>query len=95
GKILPVIVVHAGALNAFCTNDRYKEKYKTDNPNLKLISELKNFGARFIACGQAMAFKKFTKEDMLPEVKISLTAQTVLSGYQLKGYVLYSLSERK
>jgi intracellular sulfur oxidation DsrE/DsrF family protein len=95
GKILPVIVVHAGALNAFCTNDRYKEKYKTDNPNLKLISELKNFGARFIACGQAMAFKKFTREDMLPEVKISLTAQTVLSGYQLKGYVLYSLSERK
>jgi intracellular sulfur oxidation DsrE/DsrF family protein len=95
GKILPVIVVHAGALNAFCTNDRYKEKYKTDNPNLKLISELKNFGARFIACGQAMAFKKFTKEDMLPEVKISLTAQTVLSGYQLKGYVLYNLTEKK
>ncbi|MDN3655911.1 DsrE family protein [Ferruginibacter paludis] len=94
-KILPVIVVHAGALNAFCTSERYKEKYKTGNPNLKLISELKNIGARFIACGQAMAFKKFAKEDMLPEVKISLTAQTVLSGYQLKGYVLYNLSERK
>lgn len=95
GKILPVIVVHAGALNAFCTNEHYKEKYKTDNPNLKLINELKNFGALFIACGQAMAFKKITKEELLPEVKISLTAQTVLSAYQLKGYVHYDLSEKK
>jgi intracellular sulfur oxidation DsrE/DsrF family protein len=94
-KILPVIVVHAGALNAFCTSTRYKEKFKADNPNLKLIADLKNIGAHFIACGHAMAFKKFTKEEMLPDVKISLTAQTVLSGYQLKGYVLYNLSERK
>ncbi len=82
-------------MNAFCTNVHYKEKYKLDNPKLKLIGDLKNTGTRFITCGQAMAFKKINKEDLLPYVKISLTAQTVLSGYQLKGYVHYDLSERQ
>lgn len=90
-KIIPVIVVHAGALFAFTTNTFFKEKYKVDNPNLKLINDLKNIGAKFIACGQAMAFLDLKREVMLPDVKISVTAQTVLSHYQLKGYVLYKL----
>jgi intracellular sulfur oxidation DsrE/DsrF family protein len=92
-KIIPVIVVHAGALHAISTNEHYKEKYKLDNPNLKLISDLKNLGARFIACGQAMAFHNIKKEDLLPDVKVSLTAQTVLSSYQLKGFVWFDLSD--
>ncbi len=91
-KITPVIVVHGGALNAISTNEHYKDRYKTDNPNLKLIKSLEQqLGAKFIACGQAMSFFKFKKEDILPEVKISITAQTVLSSYQLKGFVKYDL----
>jgi intracellular sulfur oxidation DsrE/DsrF family protein len=89
-KIIPVIVVHGGALYAIVNNAAYQKKYKLDNPNLKTIDELeKKTGAKFIACGQAMAFFEVKKEDLLPEVKISLTAQTVLSHYQLKGYVKY------
>lgn len=89
-KIIPVIVVHAGALYAIVNNAAYQKKYKLDNPNLKTIDELeKKTGAKFIACGQAMAFFEVKKEDLLPEIKISLTAQTVLSHYQLKGYVKY------
>ncbi|MEO7764997.1 MAG: DsrE family protein [Ferruginibacter sp.] len=90
-KIFPVIVVHAGALNAFTNNEVYKEKYKTDNPNLKVIKELEALGTRFIACGQAMAFVDVKKESLLPVMKVSVTAQTVLSNYQLKGYVLYQV----
>ncbi len=88
-KIFPVIVVHAAALNAITTNKYYKEHYKIDNPNLKVIKDLVNIGAKFIACGQAMAFFDVNAEDLLPQVKVSLTAQTVLSSYQLKGYVKY------
>lgn len=60
-----------------------------DNPNIKLINDLTNIGAKFISCGQAMAFFDIKKEDLLPMVKVSLTAQTVLSFYQLKGYIKY------
>jgi intracellular sulfur oxidation DsrE/DsrF family protein len=88
-NIKPVIVVHAEALKAISTNVYYKEQYKLDNPNLKIFNELKNLGAKFIACGQAMTFFEVKKEDLLPDVKVSLTAQTVLSSYQLKGYVLF------
>ncbi len=93
-RIFPVIVVHGTALDAISTNKAYQSKYHSDNPNLALLDNLEKLaGAKFIACGQAMAFFGFAKDDLLPEVKISLTAQTVLSGYQLKGYVLYKINE--
>lgn len=88
-KIIPVLVVHGPALKSFCNNAYYQEHFKTDNPNLKVISDLKNLGAKFIACGQAMNFVNIKKEELLPDVKVSLTAQTVISSYQLKGYLLY------
>ncbi len=88
-NIKPVIAVHAGALKSFTTNKYYQDKYKIDNPNMKLFDDLKKLGAKFIACGQAMTFFDVKKEDLLPDVKVSLTAQTVLSSYQLKGYVLF------
>ena len=90
-KIFPVLVIHAGALYAFTKNAVYKEKYKTDNPNLKLISELEALGTRFIGCGQAMVFLDIKRDALLPVMKVSVTAQTALSNYQLKGYVLYQL----
>lgn len=86
-KIKPVVLVHAKGLEAICNNAYYQEHYKTDNPNLKLIKDLENAGAKFIACGQAMAFFSVEKKDLLPEVKVVLSAQTILTSYQLKGYV--------
>jgi intracellular sulfur oxidation DsrE/DsrF family protein len=88
-KLFPVILVHGPALNAFTTNTFYNEKFKKDNPNLKIINDLEALGAKFIACGQAMQFFDVPKEALLPLFKVSLTAQTVLSSYQMKGYVKY------
>ncbi len=95
-RIMPVIIVHGMSLNAIGTNEMYQKKFRTDNPNIAVIHDLiQKAGARFIACGQAMAFFGFKKENLLPEVKVSLTAQTVLSNYQLKGYVHYDISDVK
>jgi len=86
-RIFPVIVVHAGALHALKNNEAFQKKYKMDNPSIPLINDLKKMGAKFIVCGQAMQFVDIKKEELLPDIKISLTAQTVLTHYQLKGYV--------
>ncbi len=95
-KIIPVIVVHGEALVSISNNSNYQKAYNLNNPNISLINDLVNkTGARFIACGQAMAVQEVNKEDLLPGIKISLTAQTVLSNYQLKGYVLYKINEVK
>ena len=87
-----VIVVHAGALFALMNNDKYKRKYGVDNPNIPLIKELQDFGAKIIVCGQAMTFLRLEKEDLVPGIKQALTAQTVLSTYQLKGYTYYNVT---
>lgn len=90
-KIIPVIVIHGPGIEAVMTNESYKKKHSIDNPNLQIIEDLKNARAKFIVCGQAMAFFEATKEDLLPDIKISLTAQTVLSNYQTQGFVLYAI----
>jgi len=84
-KISPVIVSHGSALYALSNNEYYQKHFKKDNPNIKLINELKSIGTKFIVCGQAMTFHEMKIEDFLPDVKLSLTAQTVLTHYQLKG----------
>ena len=93
-NITPVIVVHGPALFPLYNNNNYKKKYKVDNPNISVLQELiSKTGVKIIACGQAMAFLDVKSEDMMPEVKVSVTAITVLSNYGLKGYKLYSISE--
>jgi len=86
-----VLVVHAGALYAFMNNEKYKRKFGVDNPNITLIKELQDFGAKIIVCGQAMTWFRLEKEEMLPGIKQALTAQTVLSTYELKGYKFYNV----
>jgi intracellular sulfur oxidation DsrE/DsrF family protein len=57
-----------------------------------LIKELQNFGVKFIVCGQAMTFLRLEKEDLVPGIKEAISAQTVLSMYELKGYKMYDVS---
>ena len=90
-KMDVVIIVHAGALFALLNNDKYKQKYQVDNPNIALIKELQDFGSKFIVCGQAMTFLRLEKEDLLPGIKEAISAQTVLSMYELKGYKFYDV----
>lgn len=86
-----VIVVHGSALYAFLNNEKYKIKYNRDNPNIPLIKEFTDNHVRFIACGQAIYFFGLEKEFFVPEVKVALTAQTVLSTYKSKNYIHYDL----
>jgi intracellular sulfur oxidation DsrE/DsrF family protein len=94
-NIIPVIVIHGPGLDAVKTNEAYNKRHKIDNPNLALVNDLENIGAKFIACGQAMAFFGVERADLLPEVKITITAQTVLSNYQSQGYTLYAIVPQK
>src|SRR5665647_2561829 len=85
--IHPLIVVHGPSLFSIENNETFKAKFKKDNPNNQLIQDLMKNGAKFIACGQAMNFLDVKKEELYPGVKVSLTAQTVLSNYIGQGYV--------
>jgi intracellular sulfur oxidation DsrE/DsrF family protein len=81
-----VVIVHADALYALLTNEKYKKKYGIDNPNIPVIKELLNYGVKIIVCGQAMTYYNLEMEDIVPGIKQALTAQTVITSYQLKNY---------
>ncbi|HTH56997.1 MAG TPA: DsrE family protein [Cyclobacteriaceae bacterium] len=90
-KIHFVVAVHAFAARSFLKNDEYKKRFKIDNPNLSIIDELDKVGVKFLVCGQSLSWMGDKKEMLLPQAKVSLTAQTTLSSYQLKGYALKSM----
>jgi intracellular sulfur oxidation DsrE/DsrF family protein len=94
-KLNVVVVIHGPALFALYNNASYRKMYGVDNPNISLVNELEKNGVRLIACGQAMNFLDIKKEEMIPGVAVSLTAQTVLSHYQLKGYILFAITESR
>lgn len=86
-----VVALHNLAGDAFYTNKVYQEEYEVENPNVDLINELKANGVRFLMCGQSLAFSGKKKNDLLPGTNVTLTAQTTITSYQLKGYALLSM----
>ncbi len=94
-NIHAVVAVHASALYALLSNEKYKKKYGIDNPNIALIKELHDYGVKIIVCGQAMTYLNLEMEDLVPGIKQALNAQTVISSYQLKNYVYFDMSLRE
>jgi hypothetical protein len=89
------IVIHGSALNVYLNNETYLKKFKTNNPNIDILKQFTALNTRLIACGQAELFFQILPENMLPEVKTAYSARVALSTYQLKGYVLYDISNDK
>jgi len=82
------IVMHGPAGFAAMDNATYRAKYNVDNPNIKLLSELKKAGAEIYLCGQTLHGQKFQESAMLPEVRLATSAMIVLVSYQNNGYAL-------
>jgi intracellular sulfur oxidation DsrE/DsrF family protein len=86
-----VAVVHGPATPSVLDNDHYQEKFSVDNPNVKLISELKAAGVKVIVCGQALAGQKFPHEWVNPDVEITLSAISSVIMLEMQGYVIFPM----
>jgi intracellular sulfur oxidation DsrE/DsrF family protein len=82
------VVLHGAALKSVMNNDAYWDRFDSDNPNLELLMKLHDAGVRFYACGQAMAFSGIGKSELASPVKVALSAMTMLTVLQSKGYAL-------
>ncbi|MCK0191430.1 DsrE family protein [Arenibacter sp. F20364] len=87
-QIYLAIVLHGGSTKDALSPTVYKEKFNTDNPNKDLIKTLSDMGVHIYLCGQSMSYSGYSKEDLLPEVKVALSAMTVLTVYQMNNYAL-------
>ena len=83
------IVVHGTASLDLTDNAFYKTKYEgADNANKKVVAALLAAGVEIIICGQSAAAHGISKSDLLPGVKMSLSAMTAHALLQQQGYTL-------
>ena len=83
-----VVIIHGKAVPAVLDDAHYKEKFGVDNPNLKLIGELKAAGVTLAVCGQAVAGYKYQYGWVNPDIKVALSALSTLIILQHDGYAL-------
>ena len=84
------IVFHGSAVDGVLDSEHYKAKFGTDNPNLKVIRDMKKAGVAFFVCGQYLAGEKIDPKTLSQEVTVAADALLVLMHYQNKGYALMS-----
>lgn len=85
-----VVVFHGAALNGIMDNKHYKAKYGIDNPNLKVLHEMKKNGVQFYACGQNLLAENIDFKTISPDVTVATDALIVLMTLQNEGYALLS-----
>jgi intracellular sulfur oxidation DsrE/DsrF family protein len=83
-----IVVVHGPATTAVMNDEVYTNRYETANPNSELLRRLAEAGAELYVCGQALCDQGYKHEQVLPEVRVALSALSVLIASQNEGYAV-------
>lgn len=86
-----VVSVTGDGTPAMLTNDHYKKMFGIDNPNLKLISELRQKGVDVSVCDQSVAFHHFQKGWIDKSVTHALSSPTTVSTLENQGYAFLAM----
>jgi intracellular sulfur oxidation DsrE/DsrF family protein len=82
------VVIHRDATEVILNNEAHRARNEgSDNPNLKLLTDLKNAGVDFRQCGQSVVNKRIDPTSIVSEVQLDYWALTTLLEFQLDGYV--------
>lgn len=81
-------VLHGVSGKDALSNKAYRKRHGVDNPNIAHIKALAEKGVHMYICGQSATYAGYKKSELLPEVKMALSAMTVLTIYQNNKYAL-------
>ena len=81
-------MLHGGAAKDALTQEAYRSRYQSDNPNVELMRQLAGAGVRLYICGQSMGARGFERAEIAGPVGIALSAMTVLVTLQGEGFQL-------
>jgi intracellular sulfur oxidation DsrE/DsrF family protein len=85
-KIKVKAVIHNLATPTIATNATYQAKFGMDNPNIGLIQELTDAGVELFVCGQSMIGRDYPLDGLNTNIKLSISAITVMTTYEIQGY---------
>jgi intracellular sulfur oxidation DsrE/DsrF family protein len=80
------IVVHGGAIRDVSTDPHFTPGVEPANADL--VATLIEHGVEIYVCGQSAAYHDIETEDLLPGVRMSLSAMTAHALLQQDGYTL-------
>ncbi len=80
------VIVHGSATDVIIDNEAYQKRYELDNPNIALITALKEAGARVYVCGQSLLSRQYARDEINEDVIIALSMLTTLTTYANNGY---------
>ena len=86
-----VVSINSDAVPAALSNEQFRKAYGVDNPNLKLISELKKAGVEVSICDQSVAFHQLEREWIDPMITHTLSSGTTVATLQNEGYAFLML----
>lgn len=86
-----VVSVTGDGTPAMLDNVHYSKLFKTDNPNLKLIRELREKGVDVSVCDQSVAFHHFQKGWIDKSVTHALSSPTTVSTLENQGYAFLAM----
>ncbi len=87
-----VVILHGKATKDALNSNAFHKKYTLDNPNNELLIALNNADVETYVCGQSYAYNKFKPTELNKNVKMALSALTVLVEYQSEGYQLITFN---
>ncbi|UTW53990.1 DsrE family protein [Kordiimonas sp. SCSIO 12610] len=82
------LVVHGSAVFDFVNDEKYGDKNGQSNSNKSLISELQKHNVKIYICGQSATYQGVNVDDLLPDVKMSLSAMTAHALLQQMGFTI-------
>ncbi len=85
-KTTLVAIIHGNAAPIVLKNEIFKEKFAVDNPNLKLINDLKKAGVKLYVCGQSLADLDYNAAWVNSDIVLTLSALVAVPTFELKGY---------
>jgi intracellular sulfur oxidation DsrE/DsrF family protein len=85
-----VIVFHGPAVDGLLNDRTYRAKFRTPNPNLPVLAELRKAGVEVYVCGQYLVSENIDRATLSPDVEVASGALIVLMTYQNSGYALLS-----
>lgn len=85
-KLEVALIVHGSAARNLLADEAYQKRYQVQNPNRELVEKLMGAGVEVILCGQSSKTRDLPKVDLIPGVKIALSAMTANIQLQNQGY---------
>ena len=80
------IVLHGSGATAALNKQAHKQHFDMANGNQSLIEALGDAGVEIYICGQTAGYYGYGADDLLPQVRMSVSAMTAHVRLQQEGY---------